>query len=195
MKKKSIKKSSKTFIARTDQILRFLDTKPATLGDDYDSWVHDYAVIRLYRDFEVLMLDALIGAINNDTATLSRTTGFNFTRHLTDEVCGFLVTGTGYFDFQGRDGLIKILKRFVPSNHYLLTIISHAKYKSPLDKLTSLRNFAAHNSRASKKRVLAVLKKNNIASSGSWLKRQNRFRDMVVELQSLAQEIHSHAPY
>ncbi len=195
MKKKSIKKSANTFRDNADEIVSFLAAMPRSLHDDYVSWVYDYAVIRLYKDFEILMLDALIGAINNDTSTLSTTTGFKFPQHLTDEVCGFLVTGSGYFDFKGRDGLIKTLKEFVPNNHYLITIIGNAKYKGPLDKLTALRNFAAHNSRASKNRVLAVLNQNNIASSGSWLKRQNRFLGLVNELKSLAQEIHSYAPF
>ena len=104
-KKKSIKGSANEFKAEADKILSFL-TASAGLGDEHVSWCHDLAIIRFYRAFESLMLDALVGALNNDTSTLSTRTGFSFPKHLTDEVCRFLVTGRGYFDFKGRDGLI-----------------------------------------------------------------------------------------
>jgi len=48
--------------------------------------LHEYAVIRLYREFESLILQGLVGAINNDTSTLSATSGVQFPKHLTDEV-------------------------------------------------------------------------------------------------------------
>ena len=70
------------------------------------------------------MLDTLVGALNNDTSTLSTRTGFSFPKHLTDEVCRFLVTGRGYFDFKGRDGLIKTLKQYLPDDHYLVEVVS-----------------------------------------------------------------------
>lgn len=96
-KKKSIKRSANEFKAEADKILAFL-TASAGLGDEHVSWCHDLAIIRLYRAFESLMLDTLVGALNNDTSTLSTRTGFSFPKHLTDEVCRFLVTGRGYFD-------------------------------------------------------------------------------------------------
>jgi hypothetical protein len=108
-KRKSIKGSANEFKTETDKILAFL-TASAGLGDEHVSWCHDLAIIRLYRAFESLMLDALVGALNNDTSTLSTRTGFSFPKHLTDEVCRFLVTGRGYFDFKGRDVLIKALQ-------------------------------------------------------------------------------------
>lgn len=122
-KKKSIKGSANEFKAEADKILAFL-TASAGLGDEHVSWCHDLAIIRLYRAFESLMLDTLVGALNNDTSTLSTRTGFPFPKHLTDEVCRFLVTGRGYFDFKGRDGLIKTLKQYLPDDHYLVEVVS-----------------------------------------------------------------------
>ena len=57
-------------VAEADKILAFL-TASAGLGDEHVSWCHDLAIIRLYRAFESLMLDTLVGALNNDTSTLS----------------------------------------------------------------------------------------------------------------------------
>jgi hypothetical protein len=89
----------------------------------------------------------LIGAINNNTVTLATKTGFGFPKHLTDEVCEFLIVGNGYFEFKGRSGLISKLKEYVPDDHYLVKIAKKPKYKDTLDQLYSLRNFAAHESK------------------------------------------------
>jgi hypothetical protein len=40
----------------------------AGLKEEYNYWCADHAIIRLYREFENLMLDALAGAINNDSS-------------------------------------------------------------------------------------------------------------------------------
>jgi len=141
------------------------------------------------------MLEALVGAINNDTATLTSKTGFEFLRHLTDEICRYLVVGVGYFDFKGRDGLIALLKRFVPDNHYLVIVVKKPKYKDDLNRLSALRNFAAHTSSKSKQAALEATGQQKISSSGAWLKKHNRFQSMIVSLKELAQEIHSQAPY
>ena len=141
------------------------------------------------------MLDALVGALNNDTSTLSIRTGFSFPKHLTDEVCRFLVTGRGYFDFKGRDGLIKALKQYLPDDHYLVEVVSKAGYRNSLDLLTAARNFAAHESQQSKTAFKKATNKDRVGAAGSWLKRQNRFRDIADMLKAMADEIHEAAPF
>jgi len=145
-RKKSVKHSAQVFRAAADDITNFLTTASVGQTDQHVSWLYNYGIIRLYREFESMVLDALVGAINNDTATVSGTTGINFPKHLTDEVCEFLITGSGYFDFKGRPGLIKTLKGFVPANHYLVTTIKRKTYEDALERLSTLRNFAAHES-------------------------------------------------
>jgi len=80
--------------------------------------------------------------------------GLDLPKHLTDEVCEFLIVGTGYFDFKGRDGLIQKLKAFLPAGNYLLDIIAAEQYREPIEKLCALRNYAAHGSSKSKKAAL-----------------------------------------
>jgi hypothetical protein len=193
-KKKSIKGSANEFKAETDKILAFL-TASAGLGDEHVSWCHDLAIIRLYRAFESLMLDALVGALNNDTSTLSSRTGFSFPKHLTDEVCRFLVTGRGYFDFKGRDGLIKTLKQYLPDDHYLVEVVSKAGYRNALARLSAARNYAAHESSQSKGAFKKAIDLARVGSAGSWLKRQNRFQTIADSLKAMADEIHADAPY
>jgi hypothetical protein len=194
-RKKSVKLAATTFITSSDSIAQFSSHVATSLSDQYQSWIYDYAVIRLYREFERLMLSALTGAINNDTTTLSNKIGISFPKHLTDDVCEFLITGSGYFDFKGRDGLIKTLKQFVPEDHYLVTTVKKPAYKEALNRLSTLRNFAAHESALSKGAALSALACMNLSSSGSWLKKQGRFQSLVNTLQSLAQEINTNAPF
>ena len=152
-------------------------------------------IIRLYRKFESLMLDALVGAVNNDTATISTTTGVKFPEHLTDEVCEFLIVGTSYFDYKGRDGLIRKLREFVPEDHYLVAIVKKPSFKEAIELLSALRNFAAHESDLSKRAALTAIDGERIESSGAWLKRADRFKTMINRLKGLAADVESAAPY
>lgn len=194
-RKKSVKKSATEFIEHAKELEAFVAAPVQGLTDQHISWCHDYAIIRLYREFEQMMLSAIVGAINNDTETISATTGVDFPKHLTDEVCEYLVLGGNYFDFKGRDGLIKILKKFVPSNHYLVTIVKKDKYKKPLEKLSALRNYAAHESYQSKRAALAAIGQKRVGSAGSWLKVQGRYTSISEKLREMAGEIEASAPY
>lgn len=193
-RKKSIKGSAKEFESETKKILAFLKASSG-LGDEHESWCYDLAIIRLYRAFESLMLDTLVGALNNDTSTLSRRTGFTFPKHLTDEVCRFLVIGRGYFDFKGRDGLIKTLKQYLPDDHYLVKIVSKDEYRDALELLYAARNYAAHESPLSKGAFKKATNQNRVGSAGSWLKRQDRYENIADCLKAMSDEIHAAAPY
>ena len=188
-KKKSVRNTAAAFSAAVDEIQRFVAATVSGATEEHASWVHDYAVIRLYREFEGLMLQALVGAINNDTETISARTEIKFPKHLTDEVCEFLIVGSGYFDFKGRDGLISLVKRFVPNDHHLLLLLKNDKYKKPLERLSALRNLAAHSSSSAKKRALLAVELSRMGSAGSWLKRQGRFGRLCATLKDLAHEL------
>ena len=195
-KKKSSKKAAEAFKRKVEAINMFLSPKNLSpFSEEHKTWVHDYAIIRLYRDFESLILNCLIAAINSDTSQLSRTTGVDFPKHLTDEVCRYIVVGDGYFDFRGWDGLIYTLKRYLPKEHYLVTIVKKPEYRGALEQLSALRNFAAHDSRPSKKRALQAIGGQKLSSSGAWLKTQGRFEEISTSLRSLADEVRREAPY
>jgi len=194
-RKKSIKKSTEDFNIEVDKIKNFLSSMSPGRSDEHVTWLYNYAIIRLYKEFESLMLDVLVGAVNNDTSTLEETTDVKFPKHLTDEVCEFLITGTGFFDFKGRSGLIKTLKSFLPEAHYLVTTVKKPAYKEPLEQLTTLRNFAAHESQPSKRAALEAINAKNLSSSGAWLKRQDRFNLIANKLWALSNELNGLAPY
>ncbi len=193
-RKKSIKNSANWFNSKADDLLRYVSAS-SSLSDEHQSWCHEYAIIRLYREFENLMLEALTGAINNDTTTISKTAGIAFPKHLTDEICEYLIIGNGYFDFKGRNGLIRTLKKYVPEDHYLVDIIKKAKYKNALEQLSALRNYAAHDSYQSKNAAKKATGFEKMTSCGAWLKKQGRFNWLVAKLKELSTEIHNAAPY
>jgi len=196
MRKKSGKKASQAFKKQVQEIEEFLEPENlSSFSDAHVTWAYDYAIIRLYRDFEDMILNCLVAAINGDTKQLSDTTGVEFPKHLTDEVCEYIIVGDGYFDFRGRDGLIKTIKRYLPDEHYLVTIVKKPAYKDALEKLSALRNFATHDSKPSKKRALQSIDGQRLSASGAWLKNQNRFGKIAASLNRLADEIHRQAPH
>lgn len=194
MRKKSARRACEWFKGEVDAIREFI-TGTDHLGDAHVSWCHDQAIIRIYRSFENLMLSCLICAINNDTAQVSRVTGIKFPSHLTDDICEYIIIGEGYFDFRGRDGLIKTIKKYVTDDHYLLDEVKKPKWRSQLERLSALRNFAAHDSSQSKKAALKAIGQERISSAGVWLKRQGRLADICDRLCELADGIHAAAPY
>jgi hypothetical protein len=194
-RKKSVKHSAREFRHAVDEIMTFLGDVSKGQTCEHVSWLHDYGIIRLYREFESLVLDALVGAINNDTSTVSSTTRVRFPKHLSAETCEFVVTGIGYFDFKGRPGLIKTLKEFVPKEHYIVTTIKKDAYKAALEQLSALRNFAAHGSDQSKRVALEAIGGKRIASSGAWLKGDTRFHKIADGLKALSEELENAAPY
>jgi hypothetical protein len=193
-KKKSIKLSADHFAEGADAVLDYFD-KTAGLQDQLNEWCADYAIIRLYRGFETLMLDALAGAINNNSATISETAGIEFPKHLNEAVCRYLIVGSGYFDFRGRDGLIKTTKEYVPDSHYILEIIRDAKYRAALEQLSALRNLATHDSSQAKRAAKAAIGGEKIGSAGSWLRKQSRFKKLCEVLKQLAVDMKKRAPY
>ena len=67
-RKKSIKKAAQSFVAAADEILSFTSRlAPNATASDL-SWIHDYAIIRLYREFESLALAVHVRTGGNSTS-------------------------------------------------------------------------------------------------------------------------------
>ena len=194
-RKKSAARAAKQFVGRVTDTLNFVSAVEVDQSQGHVSRIYDSAVIALYRDFEDLVLDVLVAAINNDTTTISTTLGVKFPRHMTDEVCYYLVTGPSYFDFKGRSGLIRRVKQYVPENHYLVDVLKDQKYRQAIDRLCALRNYAAHDSPQSKKAALEVTGQARMRSAGAWLKVGSRLSDIAIKLQGLAKSLEDRAPY
>ena len=174
-RKKSGQRAAKRFKADVESVRAFVsDADHAGLAAKSQSWIYEAALVKTYVAYERLMLDCIVAAINNDTSTIKAKTGIDFPKHLTEEVCEYIVIGRGYFDFKGRSGLISEIKKYVPDSHWLVVSVKDPKHKVPLDRLVALRNYAAHESSASKKVALDAVGQKRISSAGSWLKTQHR---------------------
>jgi hypothetical protein len=196
-RKTSIRLAAQEFAARADAVVDFATRLAQGATGTDATWLHDYAIIRVYREFEALVLQALVGSLNNDTSTISSVLGIKFPKHLTDEVCEFLVTGGGYFDFKGRDGLIKILKGYVPDTHYLVVAVSRQAARPHIERLCALRNYAAHGSDSARNAAIKAIGGNRkrLASAGAWLKVGGRLAALVAGLKTVAAELRAQAPY
>lgn len=196
-KKKSVKKCAEQFKQELERIRLFVvSVRFGASEDEFKSWIYEYAIIRAYAEFEKLILNALIGAVNNDIeGTLGNVVGVKLPKHLTEEVCQYLIVGERYFDFRGRSGLIETLKRYLPGDHYLVTACEDDQYRESLDRLVALRNFAAHSSSKAKVGALKAVKQKRIASSGSWLKRNGRLDQIISDVRQLGTDIEQEAPY
>lgn len=88
------------------------------------AWPYEAALIKTAVAIETLMLDCLVSAINDDTSTSGEANGVAFPRHRNDELCEYLVTGGGYFDFKGgQSGLVRVIKKLVGTEDYLYRVV------------------------------------------------------------------------
>ncbi|MBX9423846.1 hypothetical protein [Streptomyces lateritius] len=216
-KKKSGKLAADQFRVTTRRIRDYLDEiDGASFTDQAVTWAYESALIKTSVAFEKLMLECLVVALNKNTQPFSEVTGTTFPKHLNQKVCEYLITGGGYFDFKGRGALIGDMKKITGDPHYLLGAVGKDRYYHSLELLFSLRNYAAHESPQSKEKVRATIfcsrkriknpksnqqhaadfaKAKAPTSAGAWLKRQNRLRKILDDLEALAGEIHAGAPH
>jgi len=195
-KKKSSRIPAERFISECAEITEFLEfTISNNASDKHISWAHEYAIMKLYREFEQMLLECLIAGLNRNTSALSDYQGFEFPKNLTDEVCEYVIIGNGYFDFKGQKEIVNKCKRFVGENNFLTTVLKDPSYKDTSNKLLALRNYAAHDSSQSKKRALDSIGAQRIGTAGSYLKTQGRCQSIISEMRSIAQRIAEEAPY
>ena len=195
VRKKSGKHSAELFLTELERLRCYIkEIDGAGLSDQAATWAYEAALLKSMVAFERLMLECLVAAINNDTGTISSAANVIFPRHLTDEVCEYLVVGGGYFDFRGRDGLIKELKKYVPDGHWLLAVVKKSDKKA-LDRLVALRNWAAHESAQSKRVALRAINAQRAGSAGSWLKKQGRLDGLLHNLEVIGRDVARGAPF
>lgn len=201
MNKKSIKLAAEKFVKSVDETLKFTQSVKdlkvnRQLSSEYESWCFDYAIIRLCHEFENFMFHCLIVLINNDSEALRRGTGIRFSKHMSIDVCEYLIVGdNSYYDMKNREEYIKKLNKFFKStdsndhnSFWFLEIVKKPEYQIYWELCTGLRHFSAHNSSHSKKVARDLAYKYSGAdkkkeagkkrsrrmqsSSGAWLKIQ-----------------------
>ncbi|MGW5336138.1 hypothetical protein [Streptomyces bauhiniae] len=212
--RKSGQFAANKFKGTTQRIRAYIDEIDASgLGAQAVTWAYESALMKTSVAFESLMLECLIVALKNDSKPFSEHTSIAFPKHMTEKVCEHLVTGGGYFDFAGRDGLLKTVKKFTGGDgHYLYDAVKNKAYYHALALLIALRNYAAHESPQSKQTMRKAIVAcrlgitgnpnahqlqgaNAPTAAGAWLKTQKRLACILDSLDALADEIHQGAPY
>ena len=157
--------------------------------DTHLSYCYEHAIIMLYKSFERFILRSMISCLNHDHSHFEERYGIKLGNHINDDVCEFLVTKGGFFDFKGRGGLNKILNSTIGTNHNIGKTIKQTKYGDAIDQLCAVRNYAAHNSVQAKNAVLSVYKMKRIPAAGYFLMQQNRLKKIMRDLTDLANEV------
>ena len=162
------------------------------ISKEHKSWCYEYAIIRLYCAFEELMLAALKAALNRNPADFTKRTNVRIER-VRDDLAEYIIVGDGYFDFKGRDGLIKTLRTYLPDDHWLIETIKQEQYKDSLERLSAFRNYAAHSGNSAKARAKKVTRQGKITQAGIWLSkfegRQTRYAKIADDLYNLSRSV------
>lgn len=150
---------------------------------------YENAIIMVYKEFERFVLRTMISCLNHDHSHFESKYGIKLGKHINDDVCEFLITKGGFFDFKGRSGLNKVLNTVVGANHDVTKVFKKSIYQRPIEQLCTIRNYAAHNSLQSKKSAMEAFELKRIGSAGSCLKQQQRFEKIVEDLKCLVLDI------
>jgi hypothetical protein len=193
-KKKSVKKAVVKFIDAIGEATEFFEGTKG-LKDKLCFWAAEYAIIRLYSDFEIFMLNALVGAVNADPSRYAEFCSLTLPKHMNEDLCTYLIVGPGYFDFRGRDGLLQITKKYVNEDHYLYMTLKDKKYKETLEQLSALRNYSSHRSEKAKQAAMKATGAEKFRSAGEWLRAQGRFEGLCNSLRKMARRIERNAPH
>lgn len=195
VRKASGKLAAEDFLADLDGLDRYVDAvKSSNLSKLHISWAYEAALIKVAVAFEELLLRCLVACINRDTSDFSATTQITFPKHLSKDVCQYLVTRNGYLKFTGSDPN-SLVTQFLPKDHEIARAFRDPEHKQAVALLYALRNFAAHGSDQSKKKAREVVNQRSIGSAGAWVKSRRRFKDLTRDLRRLGTALGEAAPY
>lgn len=195
LRKVDIKGAANQFIISVNELKSYLQYCHEVFSqkDLYLSYSYEFAIIQLYKLFEDFIFKTIVGCVNRDSTTVKDTYGVEFSKHLSDDICEFIITKGGYFDFSGRDGLIKICSRNIGDTYGITNIIKKNDYTACLNELCALRNYAAHSSNQASVRAKKVLHLERIKPAGACLKTY-RFTAIADKLVDLTKEIQGAIP-
>ena len=148
-----------------------------------------FKIILLYKAFETFVLRAMISCLNHSHSHFESRYSIKLGKHINDDVCEFLITKGGFFDFKGRDGLSKMLNDFIGREHNVAKVFKNNIYKDAITQLCAIRNYAAYNSLQSKRSAMQAFGLIRISSAGSCLKQQHRFENIVSQILRLANDL------
>ena len=182
------------FIDRINEIDLYIrrckDVFVSPSDSKYLEYSYENGIIMLYKAFEYFIMRTIIACLNHDHAFFEKKNKVRFGKHINIDVCEFLLTNGGYFDFAGRDGMSKVLAQTIGKEHNIAKVFKKNDYKDTIIQLCALRNYAAHNSNQSKSAAMKSLAlSNRIATPGKCLQQNRRFQKIMEGLRLLANDV------
>lgn len=191
----SIKAVVNKFTTDIDSVLKFVEEHKGDGKGLFTFYVYDYAIIKIFKDFEELLLKTIVGLINQEALYVASSTGHKGTKSVRKKDAEHLFIGNNYFSFKGTNGLLKKIKSFFPVNHWFISILSDTKYNGTFNVLIPLRNFAAHSSKTAKTNAINAVGLQQLGYSGAWLKVGNRFQNIVDDFKDISSRINAQAKF
>jgi hypothetical protein len=191
----SIKAVVTKFDKELDTVLDFIAQHKGDGKGVFVFYVYDYALIKFFKDFEELLVNTIVGLINQEAPYVASSSGHKGTKSVRKKDAENLFIGNRYFGFKGQNGLLKQIKSFFPTNHWFINILSDTKYTRTFDILIPLRNFAAHSSKTAKKNAINAVELQQLGYSGAWLKVGSRFQNIIDDLKDIAARINAQAKF
>ena len=191
MKTVNIQNVCDEFISGTEEIKNYITKCKQVFAEDmaYLEYSYEQAAIMLYRIFERFNLRVMISCLNHDHSHAEEHYSIKLGSHINDDVCEFLVTKGGFFDFKGRGGLTRVYSDTIGKNHNISKVIKKHDYEDAIEQLCAIRNYAAHNSAQSKKAAMKAFGVTRISSAGKCLKQKHRLDNIITSLVTLANEV------
>lgn len=153
----SIKAVANRFLGECDSLSDYLRHQNSHCSGKFLSYAYDFAIIKLFKDFEELLLGTVTGVINNEAPYIQDGHGGFRKKSIVKAQAETIFLGGRYFSFKGTGGLLHDIRTTVPLNHRLVTILSDTSYNHTFSVLIPLRNFAAHSSKNAKIRAIAAV--------------------------------------
>lgn len=193
MKTVTLAKVCNDFVTQLNEIQEYLDFCKNAFHDQdkYLSNSYELASIQTYKAFEFFAMRCLISCLNHDHSKVETKYGVKFGKHINDDVCMFIITKGGYFDFKDRSGLIQIINCLIGNDHKVSQSFKNNEYKNAIEQLCAIRNYAAHNSQQSKTKAKERFGLKQIGTAGSCLKCNCRYKEITDQLRALASRIKS----
>lgn len=185
------------FISELEKIEGYIEKCGTVFAEEdlYLSYSYENAILMTYKAFEIFVKRIMISCLNHDHSFFEDKYGIALGKHINDDVCEFLITKGGYFDFRGYSGLVDTLKNVLGSTNPFIGVVRKDPYKTHIDQLCAARNYAAHNSRQSKEAAKKAFGLTTISSAGSCLKKAGRFSNIISGLKGFAAEVKTTALY
>lgn len=101
----SLKKISKKFISEIKEIQNFLDQSILHNNKIHIVYCYDYAVIKVFKEFEEFLLKIIIGIINQNAYYIASNNGLKGKKSIKKKDAKVSFLGNSYFSFKGNQGL------------------------------------------------------------------------------------------